>query len=355
MRLISGYAPHWRTTDTVSIVMRQVIYALVPAILATYWFFGVGILINMLIAGLTAAATEAVALKLRGRPVRLFLTDYSAVVTAILLALCLPPLTAWWITATGAVFAIAVAKHLFGGLGYNVFNPAMAGYAVILLSFPDALTHWQAPSIGDLDYPTPDALTTLMFSLTGQLPDGQSIDAISRATPLDTVQIELGMMKTIEEIRINPLFGDFGGRGWEWIANFTALGGIWLLVRGVIRWQTPVALLVTLGALATLGYLVDSARFAGPGFHIFSGGAMLGAFFIATDPVSGPVTNRGRIVFGALIGALIYVIRTWGSYADGVAFAVLLVNMAVPLIDRYTRPTVYGRAPSRPPDPGGSK
>ncbi len=352
MQLTSGSAPFWRTQDTVPIIMRQVIYALTPAVVATYWFFGIGILINISVAISIALATEFIALKMRGRPVRQYLTDSSAIVTAILIALCLPPLTAWWVTATGVIFAIAIAKHLYGGLGYNVFNPAMAGYAAILISFPDALSHWQAPNIGDLDYLAPNSFTTLMFALTGQLPDGLAFDAISRATPLDTVQTELGMMRTMEEIATNPLFGDFGGRGWEWIANFIAIGGVWLLIRGIIRWQVPVAMLMTLAGLASIGYIIDSSRFPGPGFHLFSGGAILCAFFIATDPVSGAATNKGRIIFGAGIGALTYVIRTWGSYPDGIAFAVLLMNMSAPLIDRLTRSRVYGRAgaddPSRP-------
>jgi len=355
MQLTGGAAPHWRTPDTIPIIMRQVIYALVPAVIAYYWFFGVGIFINIAVAGTTALVTEFVALKIRGRPVRQYLTDYSAIVTAILIAMCLPPLTAWWVTATGTIFAIAIAKHMYGGLGYNVFNPAMAGYVAILLSFPDALSHWQAPGIGDLDYPTPDSWTTLMFALTGQLPEGLTIDAISRATPLDTVQTELGMMRTMSEIATNPLFGDLGGRGWEWIANFIALGGIWLLVRGIIRWQVPVAMLVTLAGLASIGYVVDSNRFPGPGLHLFSGGAMLCAFFIATDPVSGAATNKGRIIFGAGIGALTYLIRTWGSYADGIAFSVLLMNMSAPLIDRFTRPRVYGRSPPGYSDDKGDR
>jgi len=351
MQLTGGTAPHWRTQDTIPVIMRQVIYALVPAVIATYWFFGIGIIVNITVASVAALVTEFVALKMRGRPVNQYLTDYSAIVTAILIAMCLPPLTVWWVTVTGTVFAIAIAKHMFGGLGYNVFNPAMAGYVAILISFPDALNLWQAPSIGDLDYVTPDSLTTLIFMLTGQLPEGLTIDAISRATPLDTVQTELGMMRTMSEIATNPLFGDFGGRGWEWIANFIAIGGVWLLVRGIIRWQVPVAMLMTLAGLASIGYLVDSARFPGPGFHLFSGGAMLCAFFIATDPVSGAATNKGRIIFGAGIGALTYLIRTWGSYADGIAFSVLLMNMAAPLIDRFTRPRVYGRSLPGDDDP----
>ncbi len=345
MPLTTGSAPFWRTPDTVPVIMRHVLYALVPAIIASVWFFGIGIVYNLIVAVVTALVTEAIALRLRGRPAGPGLADYSAIVTAVLLAMCLPPLTAWWVTATGACFAVAVAKHLYGGLGFNLFNPAMAGYVAVLVSFPDALSGWPAPNIGDLDAPIPGSGATLWFTLTGQLPGDLSLDAITRATPLDTVKTELGMMRTMDEIGTNPLFGDFGGRGWEWIANFVALGGGWLLIRRIIRWQTPVAMLVTLAGMAAVGYLFDPARLPGPGFHLFSSGTMLCAFFIATDPVTGAATNRGKLIVGAAIGALTYVIRTWGSYADGIAFAVLLVNMAVPLIDRYTRPRVYGRPP----------
>jgi len=345
MPFASGIAPHWRMQMTVSVMMRNVIYALTPAIVAHAWFFGIGILINCLIACLAAVITEAVALWLRGKPIRPFVYDYSAVVTAILIAFCLPSLTPWWVTVTATFFAIAIAKHMYGGLGYNVFNPAMAGYVAVLISFPEAMSFWTSPDIGDLDYPPPSALMTLQYAFTGSLPGGLTVDAISRATPLDLVKTELGMMHTMSEIGTSPLFGDLGGRGWEWIGNFVALGGFWLLFRNIIRWQVPVAMLGSLAAMASLGYIVDSATNAGPGFHLFTGGTMLCAFFIATDPVSGATTNAGRIIFGAGVGILVYLIRKWGSYSDGVAFAVLLMNMAVPLIDRLTRPRVYGRQP----------
>jgi len=339
-------APYWRTHNTVASMMRQVIYALIPAIAVYAWFFGIGIIVNTLIACAAAVLTEVAALKLRRRPIEPFITDYSAIVTAILLAFCLPPLTPWWVTATGCFFAIAVAKHLYGGLGFNVFNPAMAGYVALLVSFPEEINQWTAPSIGMLDYQTPSVLMTLQYVLTGALPDGITMDAITRATPLDMVKTEIGMMRTIDEIRSNPLFGDFGGRGWEWINNFIALGGFWLLYTGVIRWQVPVSMLGALLAMSSLAYILDSSIYAGPGFHLFSGGAILCAFFIATDPVSGATTNAGKIIFGAGVGILTYIIRTWGIYPDGIAFAVLLMNMAAPLIDRYTRPRVYGRKPA---------
>jgi len=346
MPFASGIAPHWRTQMTVPSMMRNVVYALAPAFVAHAWFFGIGIVINAVIACGTAVCAESLALWLRGQPIRPYVRDLSAVVTGILIAFCLPSLTPWWITTIASAFAILVAKQMYGGLGYNVFNPAMAGYAVVLISFPEALSFWTSPDIGDLDYPPPSALLTLQYVLSGALPDGLTVDAISRATPLDLVKTELGMMRTMEEIEISPLFGDLGGRGWEWIGNFVALGGFWLLFRNIIRWQIPVAMLGSLAVMATLGYVIDSATHAGPGFHLFSGGAMLCAFFIATDPVSGATTNMGRLIFGAGIGILVYLMRNWGSYADGIAFAVLLMNMAAPLIDRLTRPRVYGR-PSR--------
>ncbi len=350
MFFASGIAPHWRAQDTVSSMMRHVIYALVPALLAHVWFFGIGIVINCVIAITAAVLTETFVLWLRGQPIRAFISDYSAVVAAILLAFCLPPLTPWWVTVTGTFIAIAIAKHLYGGLGYNVFNPAMVGYAAVIVSFPEALNFWTAPGIGDLDYQAPTGMTTLHYAMTGALPDGMSIDALSRATPLDLVKTELGMMRTLSEIRTSPLFGDLGGRGWEWISNFVILGGFWLLFRGIIRWQVPVAMLGSLTVLATFGYFIDSATNPGPAFHLFSGGTMLCAFFIATDPVSGSTTNGGRIIFGIGVGTLIYLIRTWGSYADGISFSILLMNMAAPMIDRYTRPRVYGRTSGRPAD-----
>ncbi|MEO7385556.1 MAG: RnfABCDGE type electron transport complex subunit D [Gammaproteobacteria bacterium] len=344
MRFETSPPPQWRTPATVSVMMRTVIYALLPALLAHVWFFGAGILLNAGIALLTGLLTEVVCLQLAGRPAAPFLTDGSAVVTSLLFAFCLPPLCPWWVTAAGMVVAIGVAKHAYGGLGYNLFNPAMAGYALVLVSFPDAMTVWPAPDIGDLDYVRPDLAATIQYCLTGIFPDGLTVDAVARATTLDSAKQGLGLMRTMDEIRTNPVFGDFGGAGWEWIGNFIAMGGFVLLLRGVIRWQTPTGVLAGLLVLATLGWLLDPDIHPSPGFHLFSGGALLAAFFVATDPVSSPTTALGRLIFGGGVGALTYLIRTFGSYPDGVAFAVLLMNLAVPLIDRWTRPRVYGRA-----------
>ena len=323
--------------------MRTVVYALVPAVLAHVWFYGIGILLNVGMAVITGLAVEALCLRLAGKDAARFLTDGSVFVTAVLLAFCLPPLCPWWVTALAMAFAIGVAKHAYGGLGFNVFNPAMAGFVLVLVSFPAAMTAWPGPDIGDLDFPRPDAAATLRYTLTGSLPDGMAIDAVARATTLDATKQGIALRRTMDEITANPVFGDFGGEGWEWIGNFVAIGGFALLILGIIRWHVPAGVLGSLLALATLGWLLDADTHPSPGFHLFSGGTLLCAFFIATDPVSSPVTPRGRLIYGAGIGVLTYVIRTFGSYPDGVAFAVLAMNLAVPVIDRWTRPRVYGR------------
>ncbi|HEY5655865.1 MAG TPA: RnfABCDGE type electron transport complex subunit D [Woeseiaceae bacterium] len=335
-------APFIAPQGQVTLVMRQVLFALLPAALAHVYFFGPGLLFNVIIATIFCLATEAAALQLRNRPALPALQDYSAIVTAVLLAFALPPLTPWWVTATASVFAIGVAKHLYGGIGYNIFNPAMAGYVVVLLAFPFEMNFWTAPHIGDLDYQHLGVLQSLGYTLTGSLPDGFTFDALTRATPLDAAQSGFAAMQIFEEIHQNPLMGDFAGRGWEWIANFVAIGGLWLLYRGIIRWHIPVAVILGVTVPATFFYLFGAGANASPGFHLFGGATLLCAFFIATDPVSAATSPRGRIIYGLGIGLLIYAIRRWGSYADGVAFAVLLMNMAAPAIDYFTVPRIAG-------------
>lgn len=337
-------APHSPPTPGVPAIMRRVLYALTPAAIGYVWFFGTGFVVNFAIAAVTAMLAEAAVLRLRGRSTRHSLHDGSAFVTAALLTFAIPPLLPWWIPAFGSAAAIVIAKQLYGGLGKNFFNPAMVGYVLLLLSFPVEMTQWIPPRMGDLDYRHLSLIANLDYSLTGRLPPELSIDALTRATPLDLVKEGVRSGQTFAAIRGGSLFGDFGGRGWEWINNFIILGGLYLLYMGVIRWHIPVAMLAGLLTPATVLHLLDPSRFASPGFHLFSGAALLGAFFIATDPVSAAAGARGRLIFGAGIGLLSYAIRTWGGYPDGVAFSVLLMNAAVPLIDRYTRPRIYGRA-----------
>ena len=323
-------------------MMKQVLFALVPAAVAHVWFFGPGFVFNLMVASAFCIGGEAMMMHIRGRRPATALSDYSALVTAALLAFALPSLTPWWVTATGALFAIVVAKHLYGGLGFNVFNPAMAGYVVILVAFPTHLNVWVAPRMGDIDYQYLSILQTLNYTIMGALPDGLTIDAISRATPLDTMKSGLNNMRTIVEIRALPLMGDFGGRGWEWIGNLTLIGGIWLLIQKIIRWHIPAGVGVGLLVPATIVYMISPDSHPSPAFHLFAGSTILCAFFIATDPVSAATSPKGRFIYGIGIGILIYAVRRWGAYSDGVAFAVLIMNTAVPAIDYMTRPHIVG-------------
>jgi len=318
--------------------MLQVIVALLPGTAAYAWFFGPGVIVNILLAILFALAFEAALLKMRAKPVVVHLNDCSAVVAAWLFALCLPMHSPWWLVLTGTGFTMIAGKHLYGGLGFNPFNPAMVGYVVLLISFPREMTTWFAPQ-ALLDQPL-NLAETLAFSF-GNL-DLQRWDALTSATPLDQVKTAVGLGRSVDEFRSSPLFGHFAGQGWEWIAFWWFIGGLWMLVTRTIRWHIPVALLCAVLTMSLLFYFIDPQLYASPWFHLLSGATVIGAFFIATDPVTAATTDRGRLIYGFFIGLLICVIRVWGGYPDGVAFAVLLANMCVPLIDYYTRPRVYG-------------
>jgi len=347
MSLATPSSPHIHSGASITALMLRVLLALVPAIVAYTWFFGWGLIINIGIAVTVALGSEALMLRLRRRPLAPFLTDGSAVLTAVLLAFCIPPLAPWWITVMGAAFAIIVAKQLYGGLGYNPFNPAMVGYVMLLISFPLEMTSW-VPShilhqlqIGFVD--------TVQIIFQRDFPYALSMDALSAATPLDSVKTELGLNHTVPEIIAgNAIFGDFGGVGWEWVGNWVLLGGMWLIFKRDITWHIPFSVLGSLFAISFFFFMLDPDAYPSPMFHLFSGATLLAAFFIATDPVSASTTPRGRLIYGAGIGLLIYVIRTWGSYPDAVAFAVLLMNMAAPTIDYYTRPPVFGHAETEP-------
>lgn len=337
-------APHVVAPSSVGRVMRQVLYALIPTVVLHVVFFGPGVLIQIVLGVVTALAAEAVALRLRGKPLPPYLLDGSAIITAVLLALCLPPLAPWWLIVSGVAFAILLAKHLFGGLGANPFNPAMVGYAVLLVSFPARLLQWVPPNVAGFEPAALSFIETLTTILTGTPPERFTWDAITSPTPLDALRTDLALGMTMAEAHTNAMFSSFGGKGWEWINLATLVGGGWLLALRIIRWQIPVAMLSALFVCAAVMAAADPGAYAGPLFHLTSGASMLGAFFIATDPVSAATSDRGRLIYGAGIGVLTYVIRTWGGYPDGVAFAVLIMNLAVPLIDRYTIPRIYGHA-----------
>lgn len=313
----------------------QVLLALVPGTAALWFCFGWGVLLNVAWLSLLAIALESTMLKLRRRPVWFTLRDQSALVTAVLLALALPPTAPWWLGLIGIVFAIAIGKHVFGGLGHNVFNPAMAGYAVLMIAFPVAMTRWLLPA--GVGQGLPSFSAALDIFLDRELLEG--IDVYTGATALDKFRQHDGAQLVSEFWQASPLMGEWSGRGWEWINAGFLFGGLYLLYKRIISWHIPLAFLAALALLAALFYDDGSSQSHGsPLMHLFAGATMIGAFFIATDPVTAATTLRGKLIYGALIGGFVFIIRAFGSYPDGVAFAVLIGNVAAPLIDVMTAP-----------------
>lgn len=320
--------------------MLKVLLALGPGIVAYVWVFGGGILVTIALATATALAAEAMMLKIRRRPIAPFLSDYSAVITAWLLALAIPPLAPWWLIVVGTLFAIVVAKQLYGGLGYNPFNPAMIGYAVLIISFPVLMTKWPAAlSLAQTKLSFADQLH-LIFN--GLLPQDVKLDAVTSATPLDYLKTELKLKHELVSITQAPLFGTLGGRGGEFVTIGYLLGGLYLWQQKIISWHLPTTFLAALAVVSGVFWLVSPAHFASPLIHLFSGASMLCAFFIITDPVSGPTTPKGKLWFAAGVALITYLVRVYGGYPDGVAFAVIFMNICVPLIDAHTQPRVFG-------------
>ena len=339
---MSGFfSPFIPKPVSVSQIMLNVLLALIPGIALYVWFFGPAILVSITLASLTALATESLMLKIQKRPIMPFIKDNSALLTAWLLALSIPPLAPWWLVVVGTAFAISISKHLYGGLGNNPFNPAMIGYAVLIISFPVHMTHWLSPhGLGEISLTFLDQLN---YIFKGALPEGIKLDAITMATPLDTLKTQLHLNENIKEILDMPIYGRLAGQGSEWVAAGFLLGGFYLLAKRLISWHIPAAYLGTLFITAGIFHLVDPNHYVTPLFHLFSGAAMIGAFFILTDPVTSPTTPRGKLIFAFGAGLLTYLIRAFGGFPDGMAFATLLMNICVPLIDAYTQPKVFGK------------
>lgn len=335
MSLLVVTSPHAHGPMSTSSVMRTVLLATLPGIAVLTYYFGAGVIINVLFGGLVALSCETLALSLRRQAIKPFLTDYSALVTSTLLCIALPPYAPWWLLVIGVSFSILIAKHLYGGLGYNPFNPAMVGYVVLLISFPLQMSTWAAPlGVGET---VPGFMEALRACFKPS-----SFDALTMATPLDLMRQNKGMLLT-DLYSSNPQFGAFQGVGWAGANLAFLIGGLFLLYKRVFTWHAPLAMLLTLSFCALVFYDEGSSASGGsPLFHLFSGATMFGAFFILTDPVSSAVSNRGRLIFGAIIGLLVYTIRVRGNYPDAVAFAVLIANFAAPFIDNYTQPKVYG-------------
>lgn len=287
--------------------MQQVLWAMIPGIILLTIFFGRESLLNLFIASMSALCFEALILALRGRPIGRSLCDGSALITAWLIAVSVPATLSPIYLIVGVFFAIVVGKQLYGGLGHNLFNPAMIAYVVLLISFPLSMSQWPEPNLSWLAHATPDA--------------------ISQATPLDRWHSQKSLVTwNLAWVMINV--------GWMF-------GGLYLLIRGLIAWQTVLGFLLILGVATALsfGFSINWDMIL---LQFFSGGTMLAAFFIITDPVTSATTPLGRLIFGAGVALFTFLIRLKGGYPDGIAFSVLLMNCTVPLLDQFTTPRVFG-------------
>jgi Na+-translocating ferredoxin:NAD+ oxidoreductase subunit D len=343
VRFDTSPAPHVIAGYSVPRVMFQVLLALVPAALVHVVVLGPGLLLQVAVASVTALVCEALVLQWRRRPALPALRDGSVLVTAVLLAFSVTPLLPWWLTVLGTATGVLLGKHVFGGLGQNPFNPAMVGYAVLLVSFPVEMTRWPLPLDADGTRTWGDLARLTATAFYGA-DVGTGWDGYTGATMLDSIRDGLAQRYTMGELAARgDVIGAFAARGFEWINLAALAGGVFLMARGIVRWHIPAAVLAGLLAPALVAHALDAGAYLGPLTHAFAGATMLGAFFIATDPVSAATSDRGRLWYGAGIGLLVWTIRSWGGYPDGFAFAVLLMNLAVPLLDRYTVPRIYGR------------
>lgn len=305
-------SPHLHSPDSVPAAMRDVLIALVPVLIVAVYYFRLPAVVVILACVVSAYVAELVCLKIMKResPTR----EYSAVVTGLLLAFCLPPTLPVWMAALGAIFAVVIAKHLFGGLGHNIFNPALIGRAFLLVSFPVAMTTWVTP-----------------------------IDGVTTASPLGIIKEATGQqLPGIAELFLGNVSGSLG----ETSALALLIGGLYLLYKKHIDWRIPGSYLGTVFVLTSIVAAVKGQGLEYPLFHLFAGGLFLGAFFMATDWVTSPVTKTGRLIFGAGAGVLVVLIRLKGGYPEGVCYSILLMNVVTPLIDRYTKARVFGRVES---------
>lgn len=343
--LTAQAAPHTHGANSVSRIMVVVILTLVPATAWGIYQFGWPAFNILVLSIASALLAEAMCLRFAQKPVGLFLKDGSAILTAWLLAMTLPPWTPWWIAVFGGMFAIIVGKQIFGGIGQNVFNPAMLARVALLVSFPVEMTFWVAPK-PLFSEGAPNFIEGLAITFLGV----PNLDSVSSASIIGHVKTGFTQGHSVAESLSNAHFdvlahatGTVAGSMGETSALLIVLGGLILIALRIITWHIPVAMLGSVALLATLFNFFAPERYPDALFHLFSGGLMLGAFFIATDLVTSPSTRTGQLLFGAGCGVLVFVIRSWGGYPEGVGFAVLLMNAATPLIDHYLRPRIYGR------------
>jgi len=343
--LIAGPHAHGRTS--IGRTMGLVMVALIPATLFGLCQFGWPAIFLFTVTLVAALVAEAASLRVAGKPVRPRLLDGSAVLSGWLLALSLPPWAPWWIGVVGSLIAIVVAKHVFGGIGQNLFNPAMVARVALLISFPLEMTTFPGPR--PLLFPdAPGVMDGLSVTFGSAMADGR-FDALTGASLLGHVRTELGQGLTLSQIYPDGFgmaagsTGVIAGSMGETSALLLLLGGLFLIYKRIITWHIPLTMMATIALLAGVMNLYDPDHYAGPLFHLLCGATLLGAFFIATDLVTSPVSAKGQVVFAAGCGILVYVIRNWAGYPEGVAFAVLIMNACTPLIDHWVKPRVYGR------------
>lgn len=347
-------APHTTTNNHPGRIMALVMAALAPATLYGFWLYGWPAFYLWLITILAALGGELIALRLMERPAAPALFDGSAALTGWLLAVSLPPWAPWWIGVFGGLFATTLGKQAFGGLGQNLFNPAMVARVALLISFPVQMTSWVGP-LPMFSAGAPGPIDGLLIVLRG-VP--AAYDTVTSATMLGFAKTELSRgVPLLESLLHAPALSFAGSRPGslgETSALLIALGGFAMIGLRIITWHIPLAMLAGIALPAAIMHVVDPARYLDMGAHVLSGGAVLGAFFIATDYVTSPNAPRGQLLFGFGCGVLTYVIRTWAGYPEGVAFAVLLMNSLTPIIDAYLKPRVYGRDRKGNPLPTGN-
>jgi electron transport complex protein RnfD len=321
-------SPHLHSGDSTDVILRNVVYACLPA--AAFAVYAQGLAALLLIVVSTGACVLTEHLISRHSASGSTVSDWGAVVTGLLLGLTLPPTLPLWMAAVGGFLAIGLGKCLFGGLGFNTFNPALVGRAVLQGAFPVAMTSWSAPFAADRFTSVPSSVLAWPFT--------QPVyDALSTATPLATYKFE-----RVAAAPAELAFGLTGGSTGETSAVLLLAGGLYLAVRNFLNWRIPATIFATVGSLSLLFHWIDPVRYAGPEFMLFAGGLALGAVFMATDMVTAPLTHRGVVLYGVLIGTMVTVIRYWGGLPEGVQYSILLGNACVPLIDRVVQPRAYG-------------
>lgn len=340
-------SPHTHNAKRVSTIMLLVIVALSPAMIWGVFQFGWPAFNVLVLSIVTALLAEALSLWIARKPIRPYLSDGSAILTACLLAMSLPPWAPWWIVVFGNTVAIILGKHLFGGIGQNVFNPAMLARVVLLISFPLQMTTWVLPH-PLFSENTPNFIEGLRITFF----EIANIDSVSSASILGYIKTGFTQGHSVSaSLASLPggseptslMFGSMAGSMGETSALLLLLGGLLLLGLRIITWHIPLSMIASVVLLATIGHVISPEHYLGPVYHLLSGGLILAAFFIATDLVTSPCTIRGQLIFGAGCGILVYVIRTWGGFPEGIGFAIMLMNAATPLIDHFVRPRIYGR------------